>query len=214
MIVLDIETSGLTNDCGIWQIGAIDLDNVENYFIEECRIDKNDTIQEGALKVTGKTKEELLDDSKQSQEQMIRNYFNWLEKQKGRIIMGANVSWDNSMIQAKAMKYGLEKEFHSIHGHRGYDLFTIAQEKYYEVYGKYLVKETGVNNMSLDATLNFCGINIHRINLSGGEIVKEGKPHDAFEDCRLEGEAFFRIKFGKNLFPEYIKFEIPDYLKK
>ena len=38
MIVLDIETSGLTSDCGIWQIGAIDLTNPKNYFLEECKL--------------------------------------------------------------------------------------------------------------------------------------------------------------------------------
>ena len=215
MIVLDIETTGLTHDCGIWQIGAIDLDNLKNYFIEECRVDEEDTITEEALKVCGKTREEVLDFSKQSQEQMIKNYFTWLSKKRNRMIAGANVSFDNGMIGAKAIKYGLNKDFSFLNGHRGYDIQTFAQEKYFEVYGKYFLKESGVNGMSLDAVMKFCGIPSERIKINKeSQIEKEGKPHDALEDCKLESECFWRLKYGKNLFLEFSKFETPDYLKK
>lgn len=212
MIVLDIESSGLAYNCGIWQIGAIDLETKEE-FLEECRIDEDDEITEEALKVIGKTIEELKDSEKQSQKQMIEKYLEWIEKKKDRLIMGANVSWDISMIQFKVIKYGLRDNFAKIHGHRGYDLQTFAQEKYFEINGKYFVKDTGVNNMSLDNVLSFCGINIKRIHVVGGEVVEEGKPHDALEDCKLEGEALMRLKLGKNFFPEYSKFPIPEYLK-
>ena len=45
-------------------------------------------------------------------------------------------------------------------------------------------------------------------------IKQEGTPHNALEDCKLEGECVYRLKFGKNLFPEYSKFEIPEVLRK
>ena len=104
MIVLDIETTGLTHDCGICEIGAINLDKTNNYFLQNCKIDKEDTITQEALKVNGKTREQLYDVNKQTQ--------------------------------------------------------------------------------------------------------------NALEDCRLGGEVLYRAKFGKNLFLEYAKFKIPDYLKK
>lgn len=45
MIVVDIETSGLDfNKCGIWQIGALELENPANTFLEEARIDDEDEI--------------------------------------------------------------------------------------------------------------------------------------------------------------------------
>lgn len=214
MIVLDIETTGLTNDCGICEIGAIDLTNPENYFLQDCRIDEEDTITEGALKVNGRTRDELFDKNKQSQKEMISNYLKWVEKQSWRIFYGQNVGWDISMIQSKSLKYNLHKDFMDIHGPRGMDLHTIAQGKYFELHGKYFVKENGRSAMNLSKILEFVGILDNRRGVLRGEIVKEGKPHGALADCRFEGEALYRIKFGKNLFDEFKKFEIPDYLKK
>ncbi len=75
-IVLDLETSGLEIEkSGIWQIGAIDLNTGEEFF-DECRIDDEDKIMESALKVTGKTEEELRNQEKQSQNQA------WIREEK------------------------------------------------------------------------------------------------------------------------------------
>ena len=74
-IVLDLETSGLDKvNCGIWQIGAIDLNNQEE-FLEEGRIDDEDVAQEGALRVIGKTEEELRDKNKRSQKSAKRTSY-------------------------------------------------------------------------------------------------------------------------------------------
>ena len=46
MIALDIETSGGNPvKYGIWQIGAIELENPKNIFLEEARIDEEDEVQ-------------------------------------------------------------------------------------------------------------------------------------------------------------------------
>ena len=75
MIVLDIETSGgYPTKYGIWQIGALEFENPENQFLEEARIDDEDKIEEEALKVGGKTKEELRDPNKQSQKELLDNF--------------------------------------------------------------------------------------------------------------------------------------------
>jgi DNA polymerase III epsilon subunit-like protein len=213
MIILDIETTGLTHDCGICEIGAINLDEPFYPFVQNCRIDKEDTVTEGALKVNGMTLEKLRDITKQSQKELIENYLNWVGKQPQKIFSGQNVGWDISMIQARCLKYGLEKKFLSIHGQRGFDLHTIAQERYVEINNNYLLDELGRSKMNLGEVLKFCGLEDNRINVKGNEIVKDGNHHSALEDCKLEGEAFMRIKFGINLFPDYAKFKIPDYLK-
>jgi DNA polymerase III epsilon subunit-like protein len=214
MIVLDIETTGLTHDCGICEIGAINLDEPSKKFIEDCRIDEDDVITEGALKVNGRTVEQLNDRNKQSQKRMIENYLNWVEKQELKLFYGQNVSWDISMIQAKCIKYGLEKRFLEVHGQRGMDLHTIAQEKYREINGKYMLKENGQSAMNLGEILIFCGLEDSRVVVKANEVVKKGNFHSALKDCMLEGEALIRLKFGKNFFPEYAKFKIPDYLIK
>lgn len=214
MIILDIESTGLTSDCGICEIGAIDFNNPNNYFIQDCRVDSDDIITEGALKVNGRTLEELRDLNKQSQKQLIENYLSWVEKQPEKIFFGQNVSWDITMIQAKSLKYNIQLKFLDTHGQRGFDLHTIAQEKYKETNGNYFLNKIGKSNMNLGKVLEFCGLEDNRINMTFRGVEKQGKYHSALEDCKLEGEALSRIKFGKNIFKEYSEFKIPDYLKK
>jgi len=216
MIVLDIETSGIdTGRCGIWQIGSIDLNHPENYFLEEARIDNEDVIGPTALEVTGKTEKELRDTKKQSQKQLILNYLNWRETCKEKITTGQNVGWDLNFIQNKCLKYGIMDKFRKSTGQRGIDLQTIAQEKYKELYGKYLLKENGNSGMNLFEVLNFCGIPDQRKKVDDkGNISKEGTAHSALEDCELEGECYWRLENGKILFPEYTQYKIPKELEK
>ena len=212
MIVMDIETSGLTGREGIWQIGAIVL-GTERYFIQDGRIDDEDHISEGALKVTGKTEAELRDPKKQSQRELIVNYLDWVKDQPERIFVGENPGFDAMMIQDKAIKYGIENVFQRVHGHRTMDLHTIAQERYKRINGKYLLID-GKDAMNLSAVLKLCGLPDNRRNVKLSEIVQEGKPHNAIEDCQLEGECFWRIENGENLFPEYSNYPVPEALIK
>ncbi len=214
MIILDIETTGLTSDYGIYELGAINLDYPMHYFLQNCRIDLSDIVTEGALKVNGKTIQELNDSSKQSQKQLLENYLFWVEKQPEKIFFGQNVGWDITMIQSKAIKYNIHDMFLNIHGQRGFDLHTISQDKYKDIHGKYYLDDKGKSLMKLGKTLEFCGIQDNRVKIFGNKVVKEGEFHNALEDCKLEGEALIRLKFGINLFPEYAHFKIPDYLKK
>ncbi|RLG15663.1 hypothetical protein DRN69_02640 [Candidatus Pacearchaeota archaeon] len=215
LIILDIETTGLTGRNGIWQIAALEFENPENYFLQEARIDDEDEIMESALRICGKREGDLRDPSKQSQKQMIENYLDWLKQFKERIIWGANVAWDISIIQGKCIEYGLSKKFLDIHGHRGMDILTLAQERYYEIHGEYLLNKNGKHDMNLSNVLKLCGIPDERVNIQlTGEIKKEGEPHSALKDCRLEAECLSRLKFGKNLFSEYAQYKIPEVLKK
>ena len=214
MIVLDIETSGLdTGKCGIWQIGAIDLETREE-FLEEGRIDEEDKVEEGALRVTGKTEEELRNEKKQSQKQLILNFLEWVKNFQTKIIIGQNIGFDMMFMQTKCIRYGIQKELRETIGSKGLDTYTIAQIKHLEKKGNYSLKENGVGDMSLGKVLEFCGLVDNRMELSGTKVVKKGTPHNALEDCKLEAEAFSRLIFGKNLLPEFKEFEIPDYLIK
>ncbi len=96
MIVVDIETSGNFDPerNGIWQIGAVDFKNPKNTFLEEARIDDEDNIEEEALKVIGKTREYLRDRNKQSQRQLLENFFKWAENVKNKILVAHNTPFD------------------------------------------------------------------------------------------------------------------------
>lgn len=209
MIVVDTEFTSLNFKGGLWQIGAVDLDNPKNTFLEEAKLEEVDEIQQAALDVVGKTEEELRDKNRQSQKEMLEHFFEWAKsiKVKNLVCQG---QWDFPYILIKANKFGLEFPF----PHRCFDLHSIAQVKHFEVKGGLLIKEDK-SGMGLDSVLEFCGIKDERRRIDRkGVLVKEGKPHNALEDAKLEAEAFSRLVYGKNLLPEFSKFKIPEYLLK
>jgi len=200
-IVLDIETSGINKiKCGIWQIGAIDLETGEEFF-DEGRIDDGDIIsvsgKKPALEVIGKTEEELRDKNKQSQKQLLENFFKWIDKRLMKNFLCQNPQFDVAFLEIKAMKYGLKIPFH----YRSFDLHNIAQTRFYDLNKKFLIKEDH-SDMGLTNILKLCGMEDNR------------KAHNALQDCKLTGECFYRLIKGKNLFPEYSQYEIPEVLKK
>ena len=201
MIVLDIEASGLDFEkCGIWQIGAIDFESNEE-FLEECKIDDEDLILEtsdskNVLEIIGKSEEELRDKNKQTQKEMIEKFFEWVAKRKEDIFLCMNPQFDIGYIWVKARKYGLEVKFQF----KAFDLHTISQLKYFEIHNDFLFEE-GKSKMGLKRICDFCGVEDRR------------DKHNALEDCKLTGECFSRLVYGKNIFSEYSKFEIPGELK-
>ena len=209
-IVMDLETSGLNIEkSGIWQIGAIDLNTMEE-FLEEGRIDDEDTINESSLVVIGKTEEQLRDKNKQSQKELLEKFFKWInERAKSKIFLCQNPQFDVYWLYLRSHKYGLKKPFN----YRAFDLHTIAQLIYQKINGEFLFKIKG-SDMNLGRIIEFVGMKDERIKMRNREMVKEGKPHNALEDSRLTGECFSRLIYGKKLFSKYDKFEIPEVLKK
>ena len=209
-IVVDLEMSGLNpNENGIWQIGAVDLNNPEKIFFDESRIDDDEVVDEGALQIIGKTEEQLRDERKQSQREMVEKFFSWIELRPLRNLLCQNPQFDAVFLAEKARKYGIKKTFH----YRSFDLHSIAQTKYHEINGNFSTHEHN-SSMDLKGILEFCGVPDLRIQLKDGKVVQEGNPHNALEDAKLTGECFFRIIFGKNIFPEYAKYKLPKYLEK
>ena len=212
MIVLDIETSGGNPiEHGIWQIGAVDLNTMEE-FLEEGRIDEEDKISEEALMIIGKTEEELRDKNKQSQKELLKNFFKWLEGRRMKNLLCHLPEFDQGFLRYKAIKYFRKDPFWPDY-HRAFDLHTITQIKFFELNKKFLIKEDH-SDMGLKEILKLCGMEDERRSVREGKILREGKPHNALEDAKLEAECFSRLMYGKKLFPEYFKSEIPEELKK
>lgn len=210
MIVADLEFSGLDPvRCGIWQIGAIDLENSNNKFFDESRIDDDDIITEEALKIIGKTEAELRDKSKQSQKQLLEKFFKWCEKTRMKNFVFLGPQWDMAFLWIKSLKYCLEFPA----DHRAFDLHSIACLKYFQVKHKILLSK-GHSDMNLEKISKFCGVKMDQRIQIEGDVIKGGKPHNAFEDAKITAECFSRIFYGKNLLDEYVKFPVPDYLKK
>ncbi len=211
MIIVDIETSGNFDPVknGIWQIGAVEFENPSNVFLQEGRIDDEDAVEEGAIKVTGKTEAEMRDRNKQSQKELLKNFFGWVEKIKDKTLVAHNTPFDYGFLIMKATKYNLKFPF----SHRTLDLHPIAFLKYFQI-KNILPIEEGKSIMNLPKVIEFCGMKDERIQLKGNEIIKEGKPHNALEDAKVEAECLSRILYGKVLFEEFVAFSVPEKLKK
>ena len=70
MIVLDIETTGADPQVnGIVSLGAIDFLHPERVFSAECRARDGIEIDDEALRINGFTREQILDTSKQSEQE-------------------------------------------------------------------------------------------------------------------------------------------------
>ncbi len=212
MIVVDIETTGLNFwENAILSIGALCLDNPKKQFYGECRVDEDDVITRKALEVNGFSEEEIKNKEKQTQEELIRKFLKWREEQVSQMLGGHNVGFfDLSFLKFKAKKYNIDFKTRF----RSFDLCTVAQTRYLQIYGNLLLDDFKENAMNLPNILRFCGIRDERRRINKeGVLVKEGKSHNALEDCKLEAECFSRLIYGKGLFDEYDKFEIPEYLK-
>lgn len=211
MIVLDIETSGLDMlKCSIWQIGALDFDNPQDYFLQEGRIDEDDYVDPAALVLLGKTEAELRDKSKQSQRELISNFQRWVERLIGRNAVCQNPQFDFSWIETKCRKYDIK----NLLKHRIFDLHSIAQSRYHDKHGKFLLDKEEGSAMNLSNILEMCGIPDKRREMRGSEIIREGTPHNALEDARLTAECLSRILYGKGKFQEFSEYAVPDYLIK
>jgi DNA polymerase-3 subunit epsilon len=197
MIILDIETTGIdSHKHSIVSIGALDFYNPSNQFYKECQIWEGAEIDNEALLINGFTREEITNNSKSSLESVINDFISWMKNIENQTFAGENPSFDRDFIVNSARRYGFK-----IGGHRTIDLHTIS-------YSNHLKKDIELplkNNrtdLNLDKTLSYVG------------LLEEPKPHNALVGAKMEAEAFFRLIYGKNLFPEYAKFKLPDYLKK
>ena len=167
MIILDIETSGIdTGKCGIWQIGAIEFETPENQFLEEGKIDDEDEAVGGAIKITGRSEEEMRDNHKQSQKQLILNCLKWVDSCNEKIVLGHNVGWDISFIQNKCLKHNIVDQFRKVMSQRSIDLHALTQIKKMEKDGKFSLTEEGKSDMNLSNVMEFCGLKDTRISVT------------------------------------------------
>jgi len=207
MIVLDIETSGLDFvRNGVWQIAAIDL-HTGKQFLSEGRIDDDDEILMSAdprslvptksvFDVVGKTEDQLKDKKKQSQKALIEEFFGWLKDADEKNFVCQNPQFDWGFLTVKARKYELKIPFHF----RAFDIHSIAQTKYFQVKGKFLM-DGNHSGMNLTKVLKFCG------------MKDERKKHNALEDAKLTAECFSRLMYGKGMLDEFKIFKVPKYLE-
>jgi DNA polymerase III epsilon subunit-like protein len=187
MLVVDIETTGTDSEKNaITSIGAIDFDNPQNQFYEECRIFPDADIQQEALILTGLSDKDLNDPKRFSLEEIIKHFLHWVNASNDNILAGHNVAFDRRFLENACKRCNFAWPF----GYRVIDLHSIA-------YGYCLAKGMlTIPTLSLDTILNLVG------------IPPEPKPHIAIQGAKLEAEAFSRLIFHKNLLLEYKQYPV------
>lgn len=198
MIILDIETTGLDPEVhGIVSIGAVDDNDLSSYFYEECRIREGEKIDDFALEVNGFTIDECRDKNKQSTRDLIQHFDDWLSTRSIKMIGGLHIgTFDVPFFNKKAIQVGLRAKLHK----RSIDLHSITFAKMQQL-GKVVPMTDGWSVMDTDFIHPFCG------------LPKEPKPHNALNGAKWEAESLFRLMYGKNLLPEFMRYPVPAYLK-
>lgn len=92
MIIVDGEFSGLVpHEASIVSLAAIEFEKPENRFVMECRVWDGAHINNESIEYAGYTKEEVTDQAKPTEGELIRNFIGWSELTGERTLVGQNV---------------------------------------------------------------------------------------------------------------------------
>ncbi|MDD5152755.1 MAG: exonuclease domain-containing protein [Candidatus Pacebacteria bacterium] len=192
MIVADIEATGLDyRKHSLLSIGAVELEHPEREFYGECRMWDGASIMADAIAVNGFTEEECKDPKKHSLEELMDNFYHWVEQCEEKTLGGQNVSFDRDFLNDSFSRAHLPFRF----SFRANDLQSMA---YMDAVKRGIVipHKNEHTDFSLDIILKYLG------------LPPEPKPHHGLRGAKYEAEAFSRLLYGKNLLPEFSKYPI------
>jgi DNA polymerase III epsilon subunit-like protein len=193
MIIVDVETTGVDEvKHSILSVGAIDFDNPKNQFYEECRAFEGAHIMDEALAINGFTRDQVLDVTKQTDEELIKHFIEWTKGVKEHTLAGQNPSFDRDFLHRTADRYHLEWSF----AFRTVDQHSVC---YTHMIKRGVTPPTAHNRTDLnsDKIMQYVG------------IPEEPHPHNALNGAKVAGEALSRLLYGRKLLPEFEKFDLP-----
>lgn len=193
MIVVDVETSGVVPYThSILSVGALELDNPDNRFNEECRAWEGAHLNADSLEFTGVTKEEATDSRRQTEAELIVKFLDWSTSVTNRILAAQNPSFDRDFLQHAAERAHINWPL----AFRTIDVHTLC---YQHMLQRGLKVPTKHNRsaLDLDAILNYVG------------IPDEPMPHTALTGALSHTEVISRLLYNKKLLPEFDQFDIP-----
>lgn len=215
MIIIDVETTGSGIDqpeiYSIIDLAAMDFNKPENFFHSRCNVREGADIDPKALMYNGFTLDQINDPSLPELEDILLDFFKWVENIEDRTPAGQNVDFDLSFLRSSCKLYDFDCSI--IFGHRKVDLHSL-------VYASKLKKDNfisvidGYSGINSDEVMNYVGIPV------------EPKPHNsALNGVIWEAEAFNRIIYGKPLvcrlndtcklyetFNNFNNYDVPHYL--
>ena len=195
MIVVDVESSGTEPHIhSMLSLGAIEFENPENQFYDECRIWDGAHVMDEALEVNGFTQDEIVSPLKKTEAELVRTFLAWTNGVGEKTLAGQNVSFDRDFVKAAAARAHIDDDL----AHRTIDTHTLAW--------MHMVKR-GItppidpvkqhSKLNLDAVLNYVG------------IPDEPEPHNALTGAMCHAEVISRLLYDKPLLPAFLQYEIP-----
>lgn len=193
MIVVDVETTGLNPDKhSLLSIGAVDFENPERQFYEECQIWPGAHVDAKALAVNGFTKEQINDSRKLTEGEIVQNFLAWVGASAEQTVAGQNPFVDVSFIEAGARRNHMSTSLH----HRIIDQHSICFAHMMKRGIKPPMKDKEYN-LNSDAIMTYVG------------IPTEPRPHIGINGARWEAEALSRLLYDKPFFDDFKKYPVP-----
>ncbi|MBU0750471.1 hypothetical protein KKH15_03055 [Patescibacteria group bacterium] len=199
MIALDIESSSADPATGsIISLGAVDTDDTNNQFYDECRIWDGAHVKDEALKVNGFTRDEVVDLSKKSEAELIAAFVAWAtDRPINTTFVSQNPSFDYGYVLAACDRANIEFPF----ARRTLDIHTLV---WLHMVGQGIEPpmKNKHSDISLDTALQYCG------------IPEEPHPHNGLTGALSHAEVFNRIAYNKKSIEAFSNYELPWSTKK
>lgn len=195
MIALDIEATGVEpHKSSILSIGAVDFDDPENQFYDECRAWDGAHLSDEALAVCGFSREEATDPSKKSEADLVKGFLAWAEDLRDWTIVGQNPSFDRDYVRLASERAHIDFPL----AYRTLDTHTLAYMHMIQ-HGVTPPFDDDKHRtaLNLDAVLRYTG------------IPEEPKPHNALTGALSHAEVASRLLYDHNLLPEFDAYPIP-----
>ena len=195
MIILDTEMTGLNPERNsLVSIAALDFNDPDDRFYGECRIWEGAEINDEALVINGLTHEELVDETRKSESDMVQNFIEWALAKKDLTVAGQNPSKDVAFINTALKRAGRKESL----PYRTFDQHTLAIAHHIQ------------NNVPVP-------LKAERSALDSDEIMKyvglpsEPKPHVGINGAIWEFEAIHRLLYGVGKLEEFSQYPVPNY---
>lgn len=197
MIVVDVETTGTDPKVhSLLSIGAVDFDNPERRFFEECRAFEGAKVEEEASAINGIGEKEAFDISKQTDEELLEHFFAWMKESRDHTIAGQNPQFDVSFLEATARRY-----------HLNYSIPKRMVDLHATTWTHMLLHDENP-----PIAHNRSDLNSDTIMMYAG-LPPEPHPHVALNGALYEAEAFSRLFFEKNFLKEFKDIPIKKWKK-
>lgn len=201
MIALDIETTGLDPwSCGVVAVGALDTDNPDNTFYQECQVRSGVTITQEALDINGFTRQQIMDPDKPTEREVLDNLQTWSQHIDERTLAGHNIHFDLWCLKYIGKQMGGEVPDVVAFPDRIIDDHSLVYASIRKRGKAPPLSDRSRSDLSSSFVWDYVG------------LPEEPDPHKAIVGAKYSAEAVHRLLYKESLLSEFKAEPIPRYL--